>query len=74
MPTVKIPDYTREQWLAMVRRTVRLSKPEDADPIADLCVEQNKGTWHAAATYYGNIKLCPCAACLKDRAEIARKK
>lgn len=70
----KIQERTYESWLHLVQRSVRTDKPTDAEAIARLCVEQNMGTWHAAATFYGNLNRCPCAVCLQIRADEARKR
>ena len=70
----QIEQRTYDQWLKLVKRSVRLNQETDAEAIAKLCVEQNKGTWHAAATFYGNLNVCPCAECLRTRAMEARKR
>jgi hypothetical protein len=63
---------TQTQWEALVKASVRVNNTDDVPKIAALCVEHDCGTWHAAAMFYGHLNRCPCATCIKARAEALR--
>jgi hypothetical protein len=65
---------TVEDWTKLVRASVRVKEPQDAEAIARLCAEaESEGraasTWHMTSVFYGSP--CCCAKCRPDIKRLA---
>ena len=64
--------WTQTRAEKTVAASIRVNNQDDIPKIAALCVEHDCATWHAAAMFYGHLDRCPCAPCVKARAETNR--